>query len=214
MVSGKEWTNESQQMVTRYPGEGRHESFLFNLGLWKLEKKEKNHSCGLVFDFSQPLVPLVLGQPHHLPAPDLTKLRLAWQEVLKGCRQKSSVVEHAVLTARVFSHTCPIKNLGPSWINYNAAFPLQQRKMLCAPAGGRLLLGSWHVHLAQRLNLEWCSSALSRWATSLMAATVYATGPLPESAPNAQLPIDLCAWNLSSLVTYPYIFMMSAGWFC
>ena len=82
--------------------------------------------------------------------PDLTGLRLAWQEVLKGCRQKSSIVEHSVLTARAFSHTCPIKNLDSSWINYIAAFTLQWKKMRCGPVWARLLLGPRAMHLAQR----------------------------------------------------------------
>lgn len=143
--------------------------------LWPLEtwenKEKKNQSCGFVFDFSQLHVSLILGQPCHLPAADPTELRLAWQEVLKGCRQKSSIVEHAVLTARVFSHTCPIKNLGSSWINYIEAFTLKWKERLCAPAGASPLLGSWQMHLAQCLSPGWGSSAPSRCVASIRATS-------------------------------------------
>lgn len=189
----------------------------FPLAFGNLRKGKKNDSCRLVFDFSHLRVPLILGQPHHLLAPDLTELRLAWQEVLKGRRQKSSIVEHAVLTARVFSHTCPIKNLGPSWINYTAAFTLKWREMLCAPAGARLLLGPWRMHLAQCPSTERCSTAPSRCAASFMAATVHATCWLHVSGPHAHVPMILCAWNLSSVISYLYLTSrclqaMSAKW--
>lgn len=181
--------------------------FLF-VGFWKLEKRGENHSCGLAFDFLQLHVPLILGQLHHLPVPDLTELRLAWQEVLKGCRQESLIVEHAVLTARVFSHTCPIKNLGPSWINYVAVFTLKWKEMLCDPDEARLLLGPWQMHLAQRPSMEWSSSVPSRCVASFMAATVQATWKLPISGPNAHFLIDICAWNLFSVISYLY----SSSW--
>lgn len=168
-----------------------------------------NQSCGFVFDFSQLHVSLILGQPCHLPAPDLTELRLAWQEVLKGCRQKSSIVGHAVLTARVFSHTCPIKNLDPSWINYTAAFTLKWKELLCAPAGARLLLGSWQMHLAQRPSTGWCSSAPSR-----CVASVLATWQWLVREPNAHFPRALVCLELvfnGQLIVF--IFMMSVGIF-
>lgn len=158
-----------------------------------------------MFDFSQLHVSLILGQPRHLPAPDLTELRLAWQEVLKGCRQKSSIVGHAVLTARVFSHTCPIKNLGPSWINYTAAFTLKWKETLCAPAGARILLGSWQTHLAQRPSTGWYSSAPSRCVASGMA-----TWQWPLRGPDAHFPIALVCLELVFHGQFlVFVFMMS-----
>lgn len=182
--------------------------FFFSFGLWKLEKiGGKNQSCGFVFDFSQLHVSLILGQPCHLLAADPTELRLAWQEVLKGCRQKSSIEEHAVLTVRVFSHTCPIKNPGPSWINYIAAFTLKWKEMLCAPPGARLLLGSWQMHLAQHPSMGLCSSAPSR-----CVASVRATWQWPVREPSAHFLIVLMRLEFvfNGQLTV-FFFMMSTG---
>lgn len=161
-VSAKQLINQNQQMGTVKQRKERRASSFFRLAFGNLRKGGKHHFCGLVFDFSQLHVPLFPSWPYHLPAADLTELRWFWQEVLKGCRQKCSLLEHAVLTARVFSHTCPIKNLGPSWINYIEAFTLKRKEMPCTPAASGLLLGLQQVHLHQHPNTGWCSSALSR----------------------------------------------------
>lgn len=148
--------------------------FLFPLASGNVRKGRKHHSCGLALGFSLHIPPF-LPWPHHMPATDLTELRWSWQEVLKGCRQKCSVVEHAVLTARVFSHTCPIKNLGLSWINYATAFPLDWKEMLCTPAVSELLLGLQQVHLEQHPSTGWCSSAPSRCVASATALITHGT---------------------------------------
>lgn len=175
MVSAKQLINQNQQMENlQQRMEGTAPS-LFPLAFGNLRKERKHHSRGLVFDFSQLHVPLFLRWPHHLPAADLAELRWSWQEVLKGCRQKCSMVEHAVLTARVFSHTCPIKNLGPSWINYIAAFTLKWTEARCSPAASGLLLGLWQVHLDQHPSTGWCSSAPSRCGEGTMALITHGT---------------------------------------
>lgn len=168
-------------------------------------EKWGGHSCEIAFDFSQLQVPLTHScLAHHLLVPDLREFRSVWEEALKGYGEGSLVVEHAVFTARVFSHTHPVKNLGPSRTNYSFCYSEVKGGAMC-PAGARLLLGPWQMHLAQRHSTKRSSSAPSRCVASFTVASAHATWQLPVRWPNAHFPRGLRAWNSSSMISYLYL---------
>lgn len=151
---------------------------------------------------------------HSLPAPpplesDPIELTWAWQEVPKGFGEKSSMVEHAVLTVRAFAHTCPIKNVGPSEINYIAALTVKWKEMLCVADSTRLLLGALQMHLAWYMHHGTVGLTCSFWECSKLHGN-YSACHLASFLQEAKCP---CPASFCALGICPQLsFFYSSSW--